>query len=152
MKKLIYICLALVLTTLLACRDENYECFDPTTGSDLPEKAAAGEYPGSFTRISSGDTASAQGVISIAPSDTAYCANITFTSQEFNLNTTVRLNFIGRNNGSYAFETNDITNQIGSKILGTIDAQGNLWATFVYKQRSGRKTVKFDYSFLGKKQ
>lgn len=152
MKKILWLSLILLTASITACHDETYDCFSPTDGSNLPELAMAGTYTGSFTRISAGDTTHAQGTMVFVPSDTAYCVNVTFLSTTFSLDVTCRLNCFARNNGVYGFETNDITNDLGSKIIGTISPEGDIMTNFVYKQRSGRKTVIFDYSFAGNKQ
>lgn len=149
MKKLFYICLVCLVACFWSCRDENYVCFSPTDGTNLPEQAIAGTYEGTFTRVNSGDTSRAEGKMVLSPSDTAYCVNIGFVCEGFNLNVSVRLNSFALNNGYYAFETNDITNNLESKIIGSVTPNGDIESAFVYKQRSGRKTIKFDYSFAG---
>ena len=154
MQKLLYIILCIGLLGLWSCnQDEAYDVFNPTTTSGtLPEDVVQGTYAGTFTRVSSSETASAAGVLSLVPADTAYCVNVHFYSEEFNLDHEVRLNMISRANDTYAFEVNDITNSLAAKIFGTIDANRNIECEFTYKQRVGRRTTLFNYTFQGSKQ
>jgi len=153
MQKFLYIFMCIGLLSLWSCdQDEDYDVFDPTTSGQLPEDVVQGTYAGTFTRVSSSDTASSAGVLTLVPSDTAYCVNVHFYSEEFKLDHEVRLNMISRTNDTYAFEVNDITNSLAAKIFGTIDANRNLACEFTYKQRVGRRTTLFNYSFQGAKQ
>ena len=153
MKNLLYLimCVSLCLTGLASCQDEDYDCFSPTNGSNLPENLVQGTYNGTFTRCTSSDTASASGTLVLTPSDTAYCVNVAFVSEEFKLDKQVRMNIMPRGNGGYAFEVNTIANAIGQPIIGSIDAEGHISVAFSYKQVSGRKTTTYQYSFSGNK-
>lgn len=149
MKKILYTVLATlsISCTFIACDsdDDNVRHFATT-----PEIDAKGVYVGTLTRVQSGttDTTTAVGTMTIAPTDSAYVADITFDCEDFNLSTTVTSNITHANDG-YVFSNNSITNAFQNPFAGRINDRREAVAHFTLKQRSGRKTVTYTFSFEG---
>lgn len=153
MKKMIYLFIALVTLTTMAssCSSDNED--DSLHRSNAAE-AAQGEYPGTYTRVTKGltDAVTAIGSITIAPAEAPNTANITFTCEELEVNVTRIFNITYSNDG-FAF-SNHLSDDIDTKtsaIAGRIDSQRNVTTNFTLSQRSGRKTIQYDYAFAGQK-
>ncbi len=149
MKKILYPLFAALVFgfAFTACSDddEGNMTFDTT-----PEIAAAGTYTGTYTRVEDGttDTITAAGSITIAPTDSAYCADITFTSADLDLDATSVAN-IAHSNDGFAFSNSSASNGLGAAFRGRIDGNGNINSSFSIQQRVGFRTHTFHYNFIG---
>lgn len=151
-KRYLYILFALIsIFALGACSDSKNE---DTPRAGFPEKEAAGEYGGTFTRVTKGldDAVTVPGTVTITPAEQRNTAYITFRCQELDVDVTRIFNFTFSNDG-YAFSNHqsDDTGTKTSAIAGRIDGQNNMVTKFTLQQRDGRKTVQYDYDFTGQK-
>ncbi len=152
MKKILYpLFAALVLGfAFSACSDDDDEAmtFDTT-----PEISAAGTYTGTFTRVQDGttDTLVAQGSVTLAPTDSAYCADVTFACADFDLDAASVTNITHANEG-YVFSNTSSDNGLGAPFKGRIDGGNVLNSSFDFTQREGRKQYVYHYTFVGTKQ
>ena len=134
----------------VACDDDDCD----VTFANTPEIDAAGVYAGTFMRIEDGttDTLYAAGTATIVPTDSAYCADITFDcSGDFEYNATSVTNIAHANDG-FVFSNASTSNGLGAAFSGRIDGNGYLTASFSLTQRSGRVTTTYNYSFEGQLQ
>lgn len=149
MRKLFYIFWATIAlgVSMVSCSDDDD---DAIVFANTPEIDAQGVFEGTFTRVQSGttDTVEAAGNITIIPTDSAYVADIFMVCEDFTLNTTVASNIAHANNG-YVFSNNLLTNATKNPFAGRIDEKQNIEVHFTIKQRSGRKTVTYNYNFIG---
>lgn len=149
MRKLFYIFIATSMLgfSFASCNDDDE---DVRTFANTPEIDAQGVFEGTYTRVQSGmtDTTTAQGQLTILPTDSAYVADVVLTCDEFSLNTTVVSNIAHANDG-YIFSNNLLTNETKNPFAGRIDDAQNVNVHFIIKQRSGRKTVTYNYTFEG---
>lgn len=58
---------------------------------------------------------------------------------------------ISHADGGYVFSNISLANPFGSAVVGRIDESGNVKASFQLKQREGRRTVQYNYTFIGKR-
>ena len=56
---------------------------------------------------------------------------------------------ISHADGGYVFSNISLANPFGSAVVGRIDESGNAKASFQLKQREGRRTVQYNYTFIG---
>ena len=131
-------------------------CSDDDDGNDMtfantPEKDAAGAYQGVFYRVQNGlsDTVSAPGAMHIT-ADSVYVADIGFQCTDFKIDKLTPAN-ISHADGGYVFSNISLANPFGSAVVGRIDESGNVKASFQLKQREGRRTVQYNYTFIGKR-
>lgn len=152
LKKFIYlICLICSVAAVSACSDSKDD-YTPRAG--MPEKEAAGEYFGSFTRVTKGldDAVTATGSVTITPASGQNTANITFSCPELGVDVTRIFNITFSNDGfAFSNHLSDDTDTKTSAIAGRIDGQNNMVTKFTLQQRDGRKTVQYDYDFTGQK-
>lgn len=153
MKKLLYIFLALAVAsfTLTACGDDD-DNDNGITFTNTPEKDAAGVYQGYFTRQRGGTTTvdTAAGTMEIIPTDSAYFADFHFVSTPFNLDVKSVANISHADRG-YVFYNNLPANPVGSAWAGRINNEGTMNLTFQIRQRVGRRTYTFNYTFEGQR-
>lgn len=136
-----------------ACDDDD-DFNDNQIHSTLPEQASAGTYSGTWKKVKSGetDTTSAAGTLTLAAVDTAkYVTKVTAKCDEFKVDVTENAN-ISWVNSDFAFSNMTSTNAFGSTFYGNITAAGKADIKFSLKQREGRKTYIFYYTFEGNKQ
>ncbi|MBQ6062209.1 MAG: hypothetical protein IJK42_05185 [Prevotella sp.] len=154
MRKMICLtwCLMMMGLALNSCNDDENGEDAPYSFSQTPERDAQGTYIGTFTRTQVGTTEgeSGEGTLTITPTDTAYVAVLKFESESLNLSTHVRVN-IAHSNGGYVFSNHVTDNNIQSKIGGHINEARVVNTTFQLRQRQGRSTKVYNYSFEGSK-
>lgn len=154
MKKILYplfVVLALGLG-FTACSDDDEE--DGGRFATTPEIEAAGVYSGTFSKVQDGktDTLYADGTLTVTPTDSAYCADITYDcSGEFTYNAVSVANITHANSG-YAFWNSSSTNGLGASFTGRIEGDGSVESTFDIKERSGRVVYTYHYKFVGNRQ
>lgn len=107
MKKILYYLFAVLALScsFISCSDDDD---DATIHSVTPEKAAAGVYSGTFTRVQDGttDTLYTQGTVTITATDSAYCADVTYDcTGDFTFNATSVANISYAGNG-FVFTNN----------------------------------------------
>ncbi len=150
MKKLLYFFLAMLATsfTLTACGDDD-DNDSPANFTQSAEQAAAGVYQGYYTRQQAGTTTidTADGSAEII-ADSAYCADFHFTSTRFNLDAQSVANIAHADQG-FVFSNNVSANGLGGSWAGRIDAAGTMSVTFQLRQRVGRRTRTYNYTFVG---
>jgi hypothetical protein len=152
MKKLIYLFIAVTVAsfTFASCGSDDDD--NAATFATTPEKDAQGTYTGTYYRVQVGttDTTAAEGTLAITPTDTAYIADVSLVCATFSVNSSVVTNISHANDG-FVFSNHLSTNTIKSEIVGRIDNEKNVETHFSLSQRSGRRTVTFNYIFIGKK-
>ena len=134
--------------SLVSCSDDDND----TTASDgAPQVAAAGVYSGTFTRVKQGETegSEAEGTVTIGANQ-AYIADFSLVCTTFEVNHNVTANIAYSNDG-FAFNNNEPANTLGSKFVGRIDGNKEIIAKFTLRQRSGRVTNIYNYTFTGRK-
>ncbi len=150
LKKYLYIVFLIAsMISLASCSDGKNED-SPRAG--LPEKEAAGEYFGEFTRVTKGldDAVAAPGSVTITPASDKNTAFITFTCTELGVAITRIFNITFSNEGfAFSNHLSDDTDTKTSAIAGRIDDQKKMTTKFTLQQRDGRKTVQYDYEFTG---
>lgn len=154
MKKILYplfVVLALGLG-FTACSDDDEE--DGGRFATTPEIEAAGVYSGTFSKVQDGktDTLYSKGTLTVAATDSAYCADITYDcSDGFTYNATSVAN-ITHDNSGYAFWNSSTSNGLGTSFTGRIAGDGSVESTFDIKERSGRVVYTYHYKFVGNRQ
>lgn len=150
MKKLFYICLSLCTMGVFvsSCDDDDENggvVFEYT-----PEIDAQGTFEGTFTRVQKGltDSVKAEGRMVISATDSAYVADIALTCEEFSLDKLVNIN-IGHANQGFVLSNYVTSNATGNPIYGRISDEQKAEIHFTLNQRSGRKTVTYNYVFEG---
>lgn len=151
MKKILSI-LMLAMAFGFACTS----CSDDSSADDIhftapAEKEAAGSYTGTLTRTLSGEMTEASAVFTIEATETPHLARLVLSSPDLSVETSVAVN-IAHANDRIVFYNNSETNTIGAPIKGVIDVKKQLTVDFQMKQRSGRGTKTFNFSFTGAKQ
>ena len=149
MRKLFYIFIATSVLGLsfASCSDDDD---DVRTYVNTPEIDAKGVFEGTYSRVQSGltDTVTAMGQLTIIPTDSAYVADVLLICDELSLSATVASNIAHANDG-YIFSNNLLTNATNNPFAGRISDDQNIEVHFTIKQRSGRKTVTYNYTFEG---
>lgn len=124
--------------SFISCSDDDD---DATIHSVTPEKAAAGVYSGTFTRVQDGttDTLYTQGTVTIAATDSAYCADVTYDcTGDFTFNATSVANISYAGNG-FVFTNNSTSNGLGASFIGRISSEGTLSSYFKVQQNQDAK-------------
>lgn len=153
MKKLLYSLFAVLALgcAFTACSDDNDdEVINYTT---TPEKASAGTYSGTWTRILATDSVatSSPGEVVFAATDSIGATDITFTCSDFDLNATSVANVWNSGRG-FQFINNLKSNGLGTEFAGRITEDNKLTVGFTISIREGRATNTYYYSFEGTKQ
>ena len=154
MKKILYplfVALALGLG-FTACSDDDED--DGGRFATTPEIEAAGVYSGTFSKVQDGktDTPYSKGTLTVTPTDSAYCADITYDSSDaFTYNATSVANITHADAG-FAFWNSSSTNGLGTSFTGRIYGDGSAESSFDVKERSGRVVYTYHYKFVGNKQ
>lgn len=121
-----------------------------------PEKDIAGIYAGTWTTTNqtSGDVSTGGGTISIAATDSAYIADLIINDcAEANVSAMKSvINVDWRTNNTYSFFNKTSTNELGGAFAGKVVNGKTLELSFNKVVRSGRKSVTYNYSFIGDKQ
>lgn len=148
----IFIALAVIAVTTVSCGSDD-DADNTYNLVSTPEKDAQGTYSGIYYRIqtSTTDTTKAEGTLIITPTDSAYVADIDFECPTFTVSAVVASN-ISHANGGFVFSNHLKKNVINSTVIGRIDEEKNIESHFSVSQRSGRRTVTYNFIFIGKKQ
>lgn len=154
MKKILYpLFMALALGfSFAACDDDDDD--GGSIHATTPEIAAAGVYSGTMSYVQDGktDTLYAAGTVTIVPTDSAYCADITYDcSGDVTYNGTSVANISYENDG-FMFYNTSTNNGMGVAFTGRIDGAGNIESSFDRSVRSGRNSYIYHYTFNGRKQ
>ncbi len=142
------VALCIVLT---ACSDDDDTNYGPSFQTQA-QQDAQGTFEGTFIRVQVGTTDSliATGSLTITATDTLNRARITYASDnldELAKTAPIPANIAHSDNGFTFF------NKSGDyAILGRITETGVMSATFTKAVRTGRKTVRYNYSFEGNKK
>lgn len=136
---------------LTACSDDD----DPSYGPSFQTPAqqdAQGTFDGTFSRVQVGttDTLLANGTFTITATDTLNRARISYTSTDMAelAGTAPFPANIAHADQGYTFynKSGDIA------MLGRIGGDGTISVNFTKAVRSGRKTVRYNYTFQGTRQ
>lgn len=150
MKKLLYLilCFFCLTAAFVSCGEDDEE--ESMTFAETSEVSAQGDYKGTFIRVAKGltDTTRAEGVLQISPADTVYKADVKMECTDFKVSVEVPVNISHANSG-FTFSNTSATNSLKSSIIGVIDELMNIEARFTLSQISGRKTVQYEYKFIG---
>lgn len=153
MKKLLYSIFALLVLgiSFVSCSDDEDESTS-LNASQTPEIAAEGIYSGEWLQVLDGDSVWSSGSIIITRTDSAYCADITFSCADFSLTQTsvANITYAG-NTASFVFGNPSSDNGLGTSFTGRID-NGSASAMFTLTQKSGRKSYEYDYRFSGTRE
>ena len=150
MKKILFSMLAIAALSIgfVSCGDDDEE----TTYTTTAEAGSAGTYTGTWTSVTDDATTTYDGTVTLAAAaDKAGCTNVTFDCSGASLNKTAIANVWHSNNG-YQFVNQVDKNDLGAAFSGRVSDDGQLTTAFTIKQKIGRKEVKVNYSFTGKKQ
>lgn len=152
MKKYIYSLFAVLALSLtfVACSDDDDEGY---TSDGHPEIAAAGVYSGTWTRIYSGDTLTAEGTMTVTATDSAYCADIAYYCGDFSLDvaSVANITYAGSSTKFYYGNAASDANGLGANFAGKI-TEGTATAMFTITQKVGRKEYVYAYTFEGTKE
>ena len=150
MKKLFYICLSLCTMGVFVSSCDDDDENGVVVFENTPEIDAQGVFEGTFIRVQKGttDSAKAVGQMVISATDSAYVADITLTCEDFNLDKTVNTNISHANQG-FVLSNYVTTNPTGNPVYGRISDEQKAEIHFTLNQRSGRKTVTYNYVFEG---
>ncbi len=152
LKKYLYLAFILISVIAMSSCSDSKDDDAPRTG--MPEKEAAGEYLGTFTRVTKGldDAVSASGSVTITPASSQNTAYITFSCPDLGVDVTRVFNITFSNEGfAFSNHLSDDTDTKTSAIAGRIDSRKSMTTKFTLQQRDGRKTVQYDYDFIGQK-
>ncbi|PWL61756.1 MAG: hypothetical protein DBY35_04390 [Bacteroidales bacterium] len=151
MKKIFNLFVIALICCLASCK-EDVDLVDPGTPTN-PEKAIEGVYSGVMTRTvrTTGVSESANAVLTIAPTEDRYVANITISCPDFDINLSSVANVLP-SQGDYSYFNNLSGNTLGALFTGTV-SQDVKDASLGYSLtvREGRKTTTYDFLFEGTK-
>ena len=152
MKKIVYslvVLLAMSCVFIACSNDDNNDMNFDTTA----EKAAAGIYQGMWTQTEDGtdNIPTCEGTITLTPTDSVNCVDITFNAPDFSISATSVANIAHAQNG-FVFNNNVDKNGLEAAFAGKIDENGTLKANFMKQMRVGRKQYTYFFVFEGKKQ
>ena len=146
---LLFILYALLFSVALAsCSDDDGPNYSPSFQTPA-QQDAQGTYEGTFVRVQVGTTDSlvATGTLTITATDTLNRARITYASNdmdELGKTTPIAANIAHADQGFMFY------NKSGDNaLLGRIDDSSILSASFTKAVRTGRKTVRYNYTFDG---
>ena len=135
-----FLCLNLLVLCTVACSDDDDISYGPSFQS-AAQQDAQGTFAGSFTRVQVGttDTLQASGTFTIIATDTLNRARIAYASDdlaELEATAPFAANIAHADNGYMFFnKSGDIA------LLGRVETDGSMSASFTKAVRSGRKTV-----------
>lgn len=148
-----YICLAAcaLCATFTACNSDDDPNYGPSFDSPS-QQAAQGTFAGTFSRVQVGttDTLKAEGTLTITATDTLNRARITYACndmEELAKTAAFAVNIAHADQG-YTI----INKSADIALLGRVGNDQNISASFTKAVRSGRKTVRYNYSFDGHRQ
>ena len=154
MKKLLYSLFAILSlgVAFVACDDDDDDASFVGTNDGHPEVAAEGVYTGTWTRILSEDTAYAEGTMTVTATDSAYCADFAFYSEEFDLDvaSVANITYAGSSTKFYYANVSSDGNGLGANFAGVIE-DGEATAMFTITQKVGRQSYEYQYRFTGTK-
>lgn len=147
----IFLIICGIAVVLSACSNDEDTNYGPSFQT-AAQQDAQGNFEGSFIRVQVGTTDSlvATGTLTITATDTLNRARITYASdamEELAKTAPVAANIAHADQG-YMFYNKSGDNAI----VGRISATNNLSASFTKAVRSGRKTVRYNYTFNGHRQ
>ena len=148
---LLYMLYALLFSVAFtSCSDDDGPHYG-TSFQTPAQQDAQGTYEGTFIRVQVGTTDSlvAAGTLTITATDTLNRARITYASNdmdELGKTTPIAANIAHADQGFMFY------NKSGDNaLLGRITDTNGMTVTFTKAVRSGRKTVRYNYSFDGRK-
>ena len=136
---------------LASCADDDAPNYGPSFQTPA-QQDAQGTYQGTFIRVQVGTTDSlvATGTLTITATDTLNRARITYTSgdmEELAKTTPIAVNIAHADQGFMFY------NKSGDNaMLGRITDSNILSTSFTKAVRTGRKTVRYNYTFDGQRQ
>ena len=140
------------LTMMLAsCAKDEDTCYGPSFQTPA-QQDAQGTFEGTFVRVQVGATDSlvATGTLTIIATDTLNRARITYASsamEELAKTTPIAANIAHADQGFMFY------NKSGDNaLLGRISNTNGMTASFTKAVRTGRKTVRYNYTFEGRRQ
>ena len=150
MNKLLYSLFAVLALSLtfVACSDDDDD--DSLSTDVTPEIAAAGVYSGTWTRIYSGDTLTAEGTMTVTATDSAYCADFAYYCADFDLDVSsvANISYAGSTTKFYYVNASSDGNGLGANFAGKI-IDGEATAMFTITQKVGRTSYSYAYTFAG---
>lgn len=154
MKKFLYTAFMLLAigATFVACSEDEETGLNPS--KEDTQALAHGTYEGKWMRVLDTDTLRGTGTITLAPTDSAYCVNVTIKSVELSLDATSVANIAQEGSHGFVFYNMSTSNGLGANnFRGYIryDEEGNKVASinFVKNVRVGRKSYEYAHSFSG---
>ena len=146
-----YILYFIFSMTLASCADDVDSNYGPSFQTPAQEDAQ-GTFEGSFVRVQVGTTDSlvATGTLTITATDTLNRARITYASNEMEelaKTTPIPANIAHADQG-FTFYNKSGDNAL----IGRINESNVMSASFTKAVRTGRKTVRYNYTFEGHRQ
>ena len=132
--------------TLTACSDDDKDI----SYDNAPEKAAAGTYSGTWSRVAEGEEVTGTGTVTLTATGTAYNVDVAFDCPDFDISATSVANIAHANDG-FVFNNNLSGNGLEAAFGGKIDESGNLGVNFQKEVKVGRKRTVSVFTFIGKK-
>ncbi len=152
MKKLIYSLATLLVLScaFVSCGSDDDENISYST---TPEKASAGTYVGTWTRVQGEEVTTYDGSVTLAATDSVGCVDITFSCPETEIAASSVANITNANYGfKFVNQVTSAANGLGTSFSGNINENGVLFTAFTLSVRTGRVLVEYEYSFVGTKQ
>lgn len=149
MRKALFLLLT-ILPLFVSCNKDEDHNYGPSFQTPA-QQDAQGTYEGTFIRVQVGttDSLAAAGTLTITATDTLNRARITYASNdmdELGKSTPIAANIAHADQGFMFY------NKSGDNaLLGRITDSNGMTVTFTKTVRSGRKTVRYNYSFDGRK-
>ncbi|MBQ9357891.1 MAG: hypothetical protein IJT98_11475 [Prevotella sp.] len=137
--------------TLSSCDDDDLTAYGPSFQT-AAQQDAQGTFEGTFYRVQVGttDTLEASGTFTITATDTLNRARITYASEQ--MDELAKTEPIAANI-AHADQGYTFFNRSGDNaLLGRVTNDRTMSASFTKAVRSGRKTVRYNYIFEGKRQ
>ena len=137
MKKIIYSLFVILALSCIfvSCSDDDGDAPAPAGN---PAEAAAGTYTGTWCRVLNNDTVRGEGTLTIAPTDSMYCADFTFEAPTLDLKASSVANIAFAGADGLGDFYGQITNGVAT-------------VKFSKEVRVGRKRNIYNFSFEGTK-
>lgn len=140
--------------TFTACSSDDDD--DVIVRETTAEKASAGTYTGTWTRVKASDSSSESydGTVTLEATENVGVTSITFACPSAPLTATsaytaTAVANVWYSNNGFQFTNNVATNGLGTAFVGRISDEGVLTTTFTVNLREGRSTTTYYYSFEG---
>ena len=150
MRKALFLLLT-ILPLFVSCNKDEDHNYGPSFQTPA-QQDAQGTYQGTFIRVQVGTTDSlvAAGTLTITATDTLNRARITYASddmEELAKTTPIAANIAHADKGFTFYNKSGDT-----ALLGRITDTKRMTVSFTQAVRTGRKTVRYNYSFDGRRQ